>query len=396
MSHVRPIARFSFEQARKQAKDLLAALKAGERRAFEVMRWNHPSLRRLSAAEVLAYPYRLADAQLAIARSHHLESWTRLKAHAAALARADSAESRFERAADFVVSGDIDGLRALLTAAPLLVHERSTRAHHSTLLHFVAANGFEDYHQVTPPNIVEVARLLLDAGADVNAESSAYGGGSTTVGLVATSAHPRAAGVQIALLDLLIERGAHLEPIVPGSNWPRYALANGCPEAGLHLVRRFATADALYGASGLGALASVQRHFPHATVDERCASLVLAVHCEARAVALWLLSQGVPQRRHDGLFPLHWAGGTGDVILLDALVQAGGDLEALNEYDGTVLANTLWFARNVPAADLSRRDYGRMIDRLLELGARQDAYADLAAELVEARARIARHAGGDE
>jgi hypothetical protein len=385
MSHSRPVARFSLEQARKQAKELLAALKAGDRRAFEVMRWNHPALRRASAAELLAHPYKLADAQLAIARTHHLESWARLKAHAEALERADSAESRFERAADLVITGDIDGLRALLRVSLALVRERSTRAHRSTLLHFVAANGFEDYRQVTPPNIVEVARVLLDAGVDVNAESDAYGGGSTTLALVATSAHPRRAGVQIALLDLLIERGAHRLPIVPGGDWPRYALANGCPEAGVHLVRRFATGDTLYGAAGLADLAAAQRAFASAAPSERVAALVLACACEARDVALWLLAQRVPQQAHDGMFPLHWASGTGDVALVDALVQAGGDLEAHNGYGGTALSNTVWFAHSALPADLPRRNFGAMFDRLLALGARTDAYPELAAEVLRAR-----------
>ena len=55
------------------------------------------------------------------------------------------------------------------------------------LLHYVAANGVEDFRQKTPDNIVEIAELLLDAGAEVNAESNAYGGGCTALGLVATS-----------------------------------------------------------------------------------------------------------------------------------------------------------------------------------------------------------------
>jgi len=71
---------------------------------------------------------------------------------------------------------------------------RSTRDHHSTLLHYVSANGVEDFRQKTPPNIVEITNLLLDAGAEVDAESDAYGGGCTTLGLVATSVHPEQAG----------------------------------------------------------------------------------------------------------------------------------------------------------------------------------------------------------
>ncbi len=58
-------------------------------------------------------------------------------------------------------------------------------------------------------NIVAIAKLLLERrGPRRHAESEAYGGGSTTLGLVATSVHPEQAGVQIELLDTLLRHGA--------------------------------------------------------------------------------------------------------------------------------------------------------------------------------------------
>ena len=150
----------------------------------------------------------LADAQLVVARLHHIESWPRLLEYGDALDRKDPAVSRFENAVDAIVTGNTFALRDILLGSPAIIHQRSTRAHASTLLHYVSANGVEDYRQVTPANIVDVARTLLDAGAEVDAESGAYGGGSTTLGLTATSAHPRLAGVQLALMDLLIDHGA--------------------------------------------------------------------------------------------------------------------------------------------------------------------------------------------
>jgi hypothetical protein len=83
----------------------------------------------------------------------------------------------FERAVDAVVGGDAQGLSEMLRVNPGLVRARSEREHRSTLLHYVSANGVEDVRQKTPSNIVEIANLLLQAGADVNAESNAYGGG---------------------------------------------------------------------------------------------------------------------------------------------------------------------------------------------------------------------------
>ena len=146
-----------------------------------------------------------------IAREHGFESWPKFARHIDGLTRARSTVSRFEAAVEAIVAGDADALARLLRERPSLVRARSTRGHRSTLLHYVSANGVEDFRQKTPQNIVRMARLLLDAGADVNAESAAYGGHSTTLGLTATSVHPAIAGVQNELLQLLLDRGATVD-----------------------------------------------------------------------------------------------------------------------------------------------------------------------------------------
>src|SRR5262245_23077061 len=133
---------------------------------------------------------RLTDAQFFVAREHGFASWPTFAAHLVALTRPGSPVSNFEAAVDAIVSGDAETLRRLLRDHPEIVRGRSTRHHRSMLLHYVSANGVEDFRQKTPANIVEIARILLDAGADPEAESEAYGGGSTTLGLAATSLHP--------------------------------------------------------------------------------------------------------------------------------------------------------------------------------------------------------------
>src|SRR5262249_19557775 len=145
--------------------------------------------------------------------------------------------SAFESAADAIVNGDAPTLRRLLAVHPGLVRERSTRDHHSTLLHYVSANGVEGYRQKTPKNIVEIANLLLDAGAEVDAESDASGGGGTTVGLVATSFHPERAGVQLALLQALLDRGAKLDHPSAGGN--RHSIVHGCIANGQPAAAKF-------------------------------------------------------------------------------------------------------------------------------------------------------------
>ena len=51
--------------------------------------------------------------------------------------------------------------------------------HRATLLHYVAANGVEDYRQTSPSNAVPVAEALLHAGAEVDVLADTYAGGAT-------------------------------------------------------------------------------------------------------------------------------------------------------------------------------------------------------------------------
>ena len=72
------------------------------------------------------------------------------------LRRTGSPVARFEVAADAIVAGKIRTLQRLLREDPKLARARSMREHRSTLLHYVSANGVEDFRQKTPKNIVDV------------------------------------------------------------------------------------------------------------------------------------------------------------------------------------------------------------------------------------------------
>src|SRR5215813_5864330 len=201
----------------------------------------------------------LAGAQFFIARCHGFASWPKFAEHLDALARANSPVSHFESAVDAIVSGNIVALEKRLSENPDLVRTRSTREHRSTLLHYVSANGVEDFRQKTPKNIVEITKVLLDAGADVNAESDAYGGRSTTLGLTATSCHPEEAGVQLPLMDLLIRYGAVIDG-PDGGSAVNGCLHNGRGEAAEYFASRGAHLD-LEGAAGVGRLDVVKSFF---------------------------------------------------------------------------------------------------------------------------------------
>jgi ankyrin repeat protein len=283
---------------------------------------------------------RLTDAQFFIAREHEFASWPKFAAHIEGLMQANSPVSNFEAAADAIVDGDTSTLKRLLNDHPELARERSTRDHRSTLLHYVSANGVEDFRQKTPPNILEITRILLDAGADVNAESDAYAGGSTTLGLTATSIHPEQAGVQIPLLELLLDRGSRMDqPSAPGHAHSVVAgcFANGQPEAARYLVSRGAPVD-FEGAAALGELSLVQSYFdehgrlkPPATEAQMKSAFVYASGYGRKDVVNFLLQRGIDPRDPGVRSSLHWAVYGAHPDILELLLKAGAPVNVRHE-----------------------------------------------------------------
>ena len=163
--------------------------------------------RKLSDGDQATSRCALADAQFVIARAHGFLSWPKFATHIESLAGASSPISAFETAASAIVAGDVATLERVLQDHPAVIRTRSTREHRAALLHYVSANGVEGYRQISPPNIARIAEILLAAGADVDAEADVYGGRCTPLGLVATSAPPAIAGVQRAVIDVLLDHG---------------------------------------------------------------------------------------------------------------------------------------------------------------------------------------------
>lgn len=383
-------ARINLEQCRKQAKELVKAHRAGDRRTLDLLRWNLPRFHQQPDDIIAKGTFVLADAQYVVARTHYFESWPKLLAYVEEMEKANPVVARFEAAADAIVSGDIDTLRTMLDEHPDLIRQRSTRGHQSTLLHYVSANGIENYRQVTPPNILDITRLLLDRGADVDATSEAYGGGSTTLGLASTSAHPRARGVQIELVDLLIEYGAQLDGEDTLKGLVSGALANGCPEAAVALASRGATVNTLYAAAGVGNMERVRTLFAATSPKRRESAMIVAAQMGHIEVVRYFLDHGVDVNASDGMTALHQASAGGYVELMDLLIKRGANLEALNEFGGTVLSSTLWFAYNVHNADFIARNFPRAIDFLIASGARVDFYDELPEEIAGVQRRAER------
>jgi ankyrin repeat protein len=255
------------------------------------------------------------------------------------------------------VNGDAATLKELLHHHPALITARSDRDHHAMLLHYTAANGVEDYRQRTPPNIVEITRMLLDAGAEVDAVGAMYGG-STTLGLAATSCHPANAGVQEALVDLLMDYGA--DPAIAVS--PGYdgdlitaCLANGRGKAAIWLAKKGVPTN-LEGAAGIGDLDALKSwlHEDGSLKDETLREKLNAGFnwaCEFGHldVVRFLVENGFDlSTLTNGMTGLHWAAIGGQAEMVRFLLEKGAPLEIENCYGGTVLGQALWSAKNEP------------------------------------------------
>ncbi len=391
----------SLAQYHKQAKDLLHSARAGDLKAVE--RMSHcPRVRDHGGAGGHA-EYALADAQFVIAREHGFGSWPPFASHVEGLERRDPSVARFEAAADAVISGDEPVLAQLLRDDPALIRARSARAHHATLLHYVAANGVEDFRQRTPANAVAIARMLLEARAEVDATADSYGGGPrmTTLNLLVSSVHPARAALQVPLAEMLLDAGTAIEGVADDGSPLLTALAFRYPDAAEALARRGARVDTVLAAAGLGREDIVRRFVtadgvlladvPLASVPwgrlarnpqahmER--ALIWAATLGRVGVTKFLSGQRVDLGAKDeqGFTALHWAVFQGHSDVVEVLLHRNAPLEARNNYGGTVLGSTIWASIHVEgifrAGGFMPVDYVPIIERLLAAGARVDAVA---------------------
>jgi hypothetical protein len=185
------------------ARRLVRAHREGDGAVAVCVSCWHPRLTGAPKAEIMAAELDLADARETVAREYGFSSWAAVEQEGAAPPDED-----FERAVDAVVHGDLERLRELLAARPELATRRSDYGHRATLLHYVGSNGVETHRQKVPANLARVARTLLEAGAEVDAPAEMYGGGTTTLALVVSSAHPGEAGVSDEVVRVLVDAGA--------------------------------------------------------------------------------------------------------------------------------------------------------------------------------------------
>ena len=354
--------RSPLEAYQGQAEQLLEAWNAGDRDAIRMFHEHHPRLlddkipwlpKRMTEIEVRSVTLDLTDSQLAIARWYSFADWAALAEHVDAVTRDDSRVYRFESAVEAVITGDAGTLERRLRADPEMVRARSARItphdppkHRATLLHYVAANGVEGYRQKTPKNAVEVARMLLEAGAEPDALADMYGGQCTTMSMLVSSCHPAQAGVQVPLVDLLLDYGAAVDERGAG-RWTSplmTALAFGYGNAAEALARRGARVDTLAAAAGLGRLDDARRQLATADREDRHRALVLAAQQGHVEMVRSLLDAGEdpnrynPEGNHAHSTPLHQAVCAGHYDVVRLLVERGASLEIRDTiWDGTPL-----------------------------------------------------------
>jgi ankyrin repeat protein len=396
----------NLEICEKLAKDFVDAYSSGDSEALQRMAGYYnldrpPTLEELRAgaqrrlskllgSELPQNDLSLPHAQLLVAHSHGFESWQALVRHIEAINRENSPISQFESAADAVITGDVTTLESLLRKNPELIRMRSSREHGATLLHYIGANGVEDFRQKTPKNAVDVAKILLEAGAEVDADL-AYGSspalrarypgraGSTTLGLVATSIHPVHAGVQIALMETMLDAGAALDGIREGWGFVNGCLANGRPEAAQFLAGRSALLN-LEGAAGVGRLDLVRSFFnedgslkPPATKAQMESGFMWACEYGHTRVVELILEKGLDVGTQvGGMTGLHWAMVGGRIETTRSLLERNAPLETKNSHGGTVLGCAIWAVGN---SDLAYRwpgsdpDWASIVGMLIDAGA---------------------------
>jgi hypothetical protein len=321
----------SLDHLKHQAKDLQKGFRGREPEAAQRIREFHPGFNHANDAAIFSATFSVADAQLAIAREYGFTSWTRLKSRVEKLRASDEfdlprheqiEDTVFRRGVDLLDAGDAVGLRAYLGEHPQLARQRVAFEgvnyfRNPTLLEFVAENPVR--HGRLPRNVVEIARVLLDVGAERAALNE-------TLGLVCSGRVARECGVQVGLIDLLCDYGAEPDSALQA------ALGHGEFEAVKALIRRGARVD-LPVAAGLGRSEEAAQLLPCASREDRHRALALACQFGHLEIVKALLDAGEdpdrfnPVGSHSQSTPMHQAAWAGHDAVVQLLLEHGARID---------------------------------------------------------------------
>jgi hypothetical protein len=159
---------------KRQARELLAAWRSGERDALDRIRRRHPKFENADDIAVAAGPFRLADAQLVIAREYGLAHWTELKQRISANALAQALAAAI-RADDRAAAVRLVEQQPQLLHIPLVSGNWGPPMSHAAnldrleIVKAMAALGAKDFQHALARAVlqgsIECARWLLEHGA---------------------------------------------------------------------------------------------------------------------------------------------------------------------------------------------------------------------------------------
>ncbi len=279
----------------------------------------------------------------------------------------DIRDPLFLEAVEAIDSGNMQALEKLLAGNPRLVKEKLDYPvegyfKNPYLLWFVADNPIRVAK--SPPNIVDITRTIIKA-VKREAPGTAKEQLHYALGLVITAKTMRESGMQIQMIDLLIEEGAE-----PGQCLG--ALAERNIGAAAHMVRKGSKLT-LPVAVGLGRMQDVAQLMPNAGEDDRVIAVTLAAfygmpHMISYLLAMGANPNGYPKAGcgfHSHATPLHQAVCSGSLMTVKKLVEAGASLDATDKgHNGTPLDWAAYFKAEYKSDELIRKKM-EMIEQYL-------------------------------
>jgi len=287
----------------------------------------------------------------------------------------------FQQAVAAMDAGDVATLERLLADQPSLLRERLEAP--GAWLHDRVADGLKGFFRQPyllwfvaedpvrngklPSNIGQVARVIIQTaereGVETLKEQLDY-----ALRLVAWSGVAAECGVQIELIDVLVEAGASPDGV------PENALVNGNIAAAERLVERGARLT-LGTALCLGRWPDGRRLAQTATGEKRTDALVLAaLNGNAEALRV-LIDVGVDLNApstnlYSHATPLHQAVCSGSLDAVKVLAEAGADLRIRDKAEQATPLGWAEYYWGEHQNDERGRRYGEIVAYLRELESR--------------------------
>jgi len=371
--------------------------------ALEQIREWHPRFFDKSDEEIRQAPFSEEDARLVYAKEHGFDTWDELKNRVNLLASAPATAITETFMSAFVAlqSGDAVGFQALLRAYPGLAGERGTNG--NTLLNLAVSfagkpewkgglssiealleagadvsegndRGWTPLHAAAYTNKPEIAALLIEKGADLDAE--AHGAGGTPLIAALFWGHREVADLlgrhSLAPGNLRVAAGLGIPELVETCFHPNGELTpEACAARGFYRPHsgfpdwqpspdpQEVLDEALVWACKSNRLAVLERLVtagarPNAD-PYRGTPLIWAAVCNRVETVAWLLDHGADINQKatfggathgQGITALHMAAQSGCMSVVNLLVERGADLTLKDDlYQSTAIGAAEYFGQ---------------------------------------------------